>query len=283
MQRRAEGLKSAYPIRVVSLRDIDRILAPQRLRQLGLKLGVQTAGAASMEPVPFIDNPLLRFLGHFAHRSEAFDTFVVTISKLDLFKGAAVLSIVCWLWFEVRSHPEKRMLVIQTVVGGAFAGLISRVLQLAVARPRPMNAASEYVRPFGISDVDVEWMKSIHSFPSDHAAFFAAIAMGIFLIDRRWGIFAFVWMLIVTDLPRVYVGLHYPSDVLAGLALGVLVTLAMRKPARILAGPLLRWEKTHAGFFYSLSFLGLYEMARLFDEIRILGAFLWNSARGALV
>jgi undecaprenyl-diphosphatase len=233
-------------------------------------------------PVPFIDSPVLRFLGRFAHRSEVFDTLIVTFSGLDLFKGAVVLGMVCWLWFEARSDAKKRLRIIQTVLGGLFAGLISRVSQLAVVRPRPMAGASEYVRPFGISDFAVEWMKSINSFPSDHAAFFGALAMGIFLADRRWGILAFAWTLVVTGLPRIYVGLHYPSEILAGLALGVLVTLAMGKPAVILAEPLLRWERAHAGSFYALSFLALYEMARLFDDLRTLGALAWKSVRVVL-
>lgn len=233
-----------------------------------------------MGPIPFIDTPVLRFLGQFAHRSEAFDLFILDFVKLDLFKGAIVIAILWWIWFaagpQLRQHRE---LVIQTVLGGAFAGLVSRVLQTVLARPRPINGATEFVRLFGISEFDVDWMQHIHSFPSDHAAFFGAVATGIFLANRRLGVFAFVWTLIVADLPRVYAGLHYPSDILAGLVLGILVTLAMRKPATMLAEPVLRWEKMHAAAFYAISFFALYEMARLFDEIRLFGVMVWHSAR----
>lgn len=233
-----------------------------------------------MGPIPYIDSPVLRFLGRFAHQSEAFDSFILAFVKLDLFKGAVVVAILWWLWFQVGPRlRHQRLLVIQTVLGGAFAGLVSRCLQFALGRPRPVNGAPEFVRLFGITDYDVDFMKHIHSFPSDHAAFFGAVAMGIFLANKRWGMFAFVWTIVVADLPRIYAGLHYPTDILAGLALGMLVTLAMRKPAEMLAEPLLRWEKMHAAAFYAVSFFALYEMARLFDEIRLFGVMIWHSAR----
>jgi undecaprenyl-diphosphatase len=229
--------------------------------------------------VPLIDDPAIRFLGLFHHRSVAFDSFVVGFIKLDLFKGAVVIAILCWLWFEFGPDlRRRRILVIQTVLGAALAGLSSHVLQSLLARPHSISSASEFV-VFGVLNTSIDWMQPIHSFPSDHAAFFAAIATGIFLANRRWGIFAFIWTLVVIDLPRIYAGAHYPSDVLAGLALGIVVTLAITRPAAVVAEPVLRWEKTHGAPFYAVSFVVLYELARLFEEVRLFGTMLWHSAR----
>lgn len=233
-----------------------------------------------MGSIPFLDTSIQHFFGGFAHRSEAFDTFILAFVKLDLFKGAIVLAILVWLWFDFApAMRERRVIVVQSVLGALVAALASQVVQRGLDRPRPVMGAADFVRLYGISDTDLEWMKSIHSFPSDHAAFFGAVAVGIFLADRRWGLFAFAWTIIVADLPRVYAGLHYPSDIIAGLVLGVAVTLAMRRPAKALVEPILRWEKTHAASFYCVSFVALYEMARLFDEVRELGAILLHSGR----
>ena len=63
------------------------------------------------------------------------------------------------------------------------------------------------------------------SFPSDHATAAGAVAVGLVLTNRRWGIFAGV-LAVVMAFTRVYVGAHYPADVLAGLALGGAVAAA---------------------------------------------------------
>lgn len=233
-----------------------------------------------MGSIPFFDSPILRFFGGFAHRSEAFDTFILAFVRLDLFKGAIVLAILVWLWFDFGpALRERRTIVLQSVLGALVAALASQILQSGLERPRPVMGATEFVRLYGITDAEIEWMKSVHSFPSDHAAFFGAVAIGIWLAHRRWGLFAFAWTIIVADLPRIYAGLHYPSDIVGGLVLGIAVTLAMRRPAMALVEPVLRWEKAHAASFYCASFLAFYEMARLFDEVRELGAILLHSGR----
>lgn len=60
------------------------------------------------------------------------------------------------------------------------------------------------------------------SFPSDHATAVGAIAVGLTLTNRRWGIPALV-AAIGMAAARVYVGVHYPADVAAGLILGAIV------------------------------------------------------------
>lgn len=61
------------------------------------------------------------------------------------------------------------------------------------------------------------------SFPSDHAVMAGSVAAGAWLVDRRLGLFATVAALLMA-FSRVYVGAHFPLDVVAGLAVGALVT-----------------------------------------------------------
>jgi membrane-associated phospholipid phosphatase len=63
------------------------------------------------------------------------------------------------------------------------------------------------------------------SFPSDHAVMAGAVTAGVFLVSRRLGVITGVGALLM-GFARVYVGAHYPGDVLAGLLFGALVTLA---------------------------------------------------------
>jgi undecaprenyl-diphosphatase len=62
-----------------------------------------------------------------------------------------------------------------------------------------------------------------NSFPSDHAALAFALATVIYLQNRRWGIYAYVFAGLI-GFGRILVGVHYPGDVIVGAAIGIGVT-----------------------------------------------------------
>ena len=59
------------------------------------------------------------------------------------------------------------------------------------------------------------------SFPSGHAAFYFALSMVVFLYNKKAGIF-FFFAGFLMGLSRVFVGVHWPSDILAGALVGIL-------------------------------------------------------------
>jgi undecaprenyl-diphosphatase len=69
------------------------------------------------------------------------------------------------------------------------------------------------------------------SFPSNHAAIAAASAVALLLADRRIGLVALPFALLL-GASRVWIGVHYPHDVLAGLALGALLAGALMLAVR---------------------------------------------------
>ena len=80
------------------------------------------------------------------------------------------------------------------------------------------------------------------SFPSDHACVTGAVAVGLFLVDRRLGWTATAAALLMA-FTRVYVGAHWPFDVVAGLAVGATVSLLV---VLLLRGPverLVQWAR----------------------------------------
>jgi membrane-associated phospholipid phosphatase len=69
------------------------------------------------------------------------------------------------------------------------------------------------------------------SFPSDHAVMAGAAAAGVLLAHRTLGLVT-AGLALLMAATRVYVGAHFPLDVVAGLAVGVAVALTSYAAAR---------------------------------------------------
>src|SRR4051794_15121571 len=116
---------------------------------------------------------------------------------------------------------------------------------IAVGLNQPLVSAFGEARPYtGHPHLLVLASRSSDlSFPSDHAVMAGAVAGGLWLVSRRLGLIAAV-AAVVMAFSRVYIAAHYPWDVVAGLALGVLVALAgwalLRAPLTTLTGSLRR-------------------------------------------
>jgi len=138
-------------------------------------------------------------------------------------------------------------------------------------RARPMHDMSvDMVLPIGMPPATLTGWSS---FPSDHAALFGCLASGMFLISRRAGWLATAYCIGVIMLPRVYSGLHYPTDLLGGYALGIAFIWLLSRRAAVtrLIKPAHSWVLRHPGLWYPLFFLLSYQFATLFDELRNLG------------
>jgi membrane-associated phospholipid phosphatase len=124
---------------------------------------------------------------------------------------------------------------------------------IAIGLNQPLGRAVHEARPY---DAMPHVLVLVHrttdfSFPSDHAVMAGAVAMGVLLTHRRLGVFAWALALLMA-FARVYVGAHYPIDVLAGLVFGATVTalgyLVLRRPGTALVKGL---AKTPAGVLVS--------------------------------
>ena len=113
-----------------------------------------------------------------------------------------------WFW---RHAQQKVTWLVLASFGGAL--LLNTLLKLLFARPRP-NVFPPLTT------------ETSYSFPSGHAmAAVAVYGLLALLLWRRakrgWAVLAGAWVPLVA-LSRVYLGVHYPSDVLASLALGTI-------------------------------------------------------------
>jgi undecaprenyl-diphosphatase len=97
---------------------------------------------------------------------------------------------------------------------------------IAVALNQPIVHAAHEARPYtGHPNVLVLVARSADlSFPSDHSVMAGATAAGLLLFSRKIGLVAVVAAALMA-FARVYVGAHYPGDVLAGLLIGAAVAI----------------------------------------------------------
>ncbi|MEO8637415.1 MAG: phosphatase PAP2 family protein [Candidatus Taylorbacteria bacterium] len=77
-------------------------------------------------------------------------------------------------------------------------------------------------RPFISYGLEPLFLETSNSFPSLHATFFFAFSTAIYFYNKKWGISLFFVTLLMT-IARVMAGVHYPSDILGGFAIGVVV------------------------------------------------------------
>jgi len=154
------------------------------------------------------------------------------------------------LWFLARPYgnPRWKLASASALVAAAVALLANQVVSHLWERPRPFTTHPLLTHVLSTKTTDP-------SFPSDHAAAAFAIAFAVFAFSRRGGAI-FLAAATLISLSRIALGMHYPSDVLAGMLVGLgsamLVTHAGKEwVARLVAlvshvsDPLLRpvWER----------------------------------------
>lgn len=152
--------------------------------------------------------------------------------------GVGVLA-VCLLaaWWRSRSadDPPRRVAGVLVAAGGT---VVAWVLAHYVLKPL-IHERRPYLT---LPHVEVLLARTHgYSFPSGHATVAGAVIVGLFLAQDRlmaW-LATFFGLCLAAD--RVYVGMHYPGDVLGGLIIGGLVMVILFVPARAVLTRFDRW------------------------------------------
>lgn len=216
------------------------------------------------------DYSIISLLNHLAHRSVQFDNLVLLISDNMLLKGGAIVALFWWGWFEQDSFKNvkrNREHILTTVLVSAVAIVVARLLALLLPfRLRPLHNP-EITLQFPL---EKEFLEGWSSFPSDHAILFFTLATGLFFVSRILGTIAIAHAILIISLPRIYLGLHYPTDILAGALLGIGVSLLVNRKqfSRTIAKLPLRLLDKNPSLFYSCFFLVVFEIAEMFNSLR---------------
>ena len=202
----------------------------------------------------------------------------------NIFKSGLLMGAYWWFWFVPEAQRERRHEIIWTFLGTIIALVAARALALLLPlRVRPMYTDGiDYHSPLVLDPAVTHLnMETWSSFPSDQAALFCALAFGLWRLSRPVGVVALAVSGIWVCLARVYLGIHFPSDVLVGAFIGIgSVYLAGRLGSHVLSAPVLNFERSFPQAFYPAMFLVTYEFGILFDDLRHMMHGLMRAMRG---
>lgn len=169
-----------------------------------------------------LDINIFYLLNNLAEQSRIFDKLVVFLAVyLQYF---LVLAFILLLYFSGYAKPEKIRIFLATVVAIVVSRLgVAEFIRFLHHRPRPFLVLEVHKL---ISNSDWFYSDKEWSFPSGHSTFFFAMATSIYLYNKKWGIGFFIASILMS-VSRIIAGVHYPSDILGGAVIGIVVAYAI--------------------------------------------------------
>ena len=172
------------------------------------------------------DAAIVLWLNQWVGSFPAWDA-VVEVLVSDYFVPSLLALMLLGMWYVGRDATERdrhQRAVIRAMIALGLANLAVMIVNQHYFRPRPFadhELALLFYRP------------TDSSFPANPAALAFAMASGIWEGNRKVGVFfalfAFLW-----SASRVYAGVFYPLDVLAGAAIGVTISYLVGRALRLL-------------------------------------------------
>jgi membrane-associated phospholipid phosphatase len=242
---------------------------------------------------------LYLLLNGLAGRSWLLDTFISLPLDNNLVKAGPIGACFVYAWWSGGDEADtrrRRATLLVTVASLLFVMASTKTLAHQFFQPRPFVHAQQawhledgklvetgrlaYREPLNgnvrsryeaLKRGEVE-RNDLGSFPSDHAGFFLALSLGIFLASRRAGAIALAWTAAAVLLPRIVTGMHSPLDIVAGAGIGAAVLLAIqfiaRRTRQWALEPLAGWTLRHEALAAALLFFVAFESTNVLTNVR---------------
>lgn len=182
-----------------------------------------------MDTIINLQSGLFAHIAAFGSKTPWADPFFLALSYWFFYLVlAAVFVRIFWKIAMAKSFIEKKKFFLEGLVlifSVLITWIVVTLVKALVAAPRPFEV--------------IDGIRTLHSsglgdsFPSGHTAMAAAIAGAIKPYHHRAGMLLILFALLV-GISRVYLGVHFPIDVIAGFLIGLVIADLVRKVLRML-------------------------------------------------
>jgi len=165
-----------------------------------------------------LDFYLLKEINSFAGRHLWLDTAAIFFAQY--FEYILIFLLILFL---VKNFKKYYRMVLEAFFGAILAKeIFVDIIRQLFSRPRPFVENQIYL----LIDHPIT-----PAFPSAHAAFYFAIAAIVYLYNKKAGLVFFLAAFLIS-IARVFSGVHWPSDILAGAAIGIFSALTVNRVAK---------------------------------------------------
>lgn len=163
-----------------------------------------------------LDNVIFQFIHSFAGKIIIFDWLAIFLAE---YLGYFLIFGFLFLIFQEKNWQRRAYYFFSATLSVLLArGFFTEVIRYFFYRPRPFSVLD--ISPLINHD-------NVAAFPSGHAAFYFALALFVWYLNRRLG----WWYLGLTStmgIARIFAGVHWPLDIIGGAAVGFLSFLIVK-------------------------------------------------------
>ncbi|MGG3522546.1 undecaprenyl-diphosphatase [Bacillus pseudomycoides] len=152
-----------------------------------------------------------RWINDLGKQNPSLNPMMVFVAEYMLY--ALILGVLIY-WFT--RNNKNRMMIIQGGLAFIVAEIIGKIVGQFYSHHQPFAVLSN-VNQLVEHEID-------NSFPSDHTILFFSICVSIWLVRKKEG---WLWLMLAfcVAISRIWVGVHYPIDVVTGALVGIISAL----------------------------------------------------------
>ena len=234
-----------------------------------------------------------------AGHSKAFDKLISLPLENSLIKAAVIGACFFAAWFGRQTPAETqkaRKALLITLIASVFVLATTKVVSHTVFLPRPFIQSQKFYHLEGdrlienkrigyrvpldyASQENYENLlkgniqtDDLGSFPSDHAGFFVAISLGIWLASRSLGLISLGWTFLIVLLSKLVTGMHSPIDIAAGAGIAAVeLSLCWYLGQRYLGGLLDKvslWTLKNSALSSAFAFAVVFEISSTLTHLQ---------------